>query len=395
MLALEPETGKEIWRYVAKEPVSKRGVAYWPGDKNYPPRILATTGTKIVALNAKTGTLVPAFGNEGILEITVPYDSPPIIYKGMAIVGANNGENPIGPPGDTRAYDVRTGKKLWSFHTIPQPGEVGHDTWEGDSWKNRAGVNTWGFTMTVDEQRGLVYMPLGGPSANFYGGDRKGANLFGNSIVAVEAATGKMKWYFQAIHHDIWDYDLPPAPGLIDIVQNGKKIPALAQVGKLGYMFILDRVTGKPVFGVEERPVPKSDVPGEWTSPTQPIPLKPPELSRHSFSMDDVVTAEDTTPEHARACQELIEKSGGISNSGPYTPYRYRPPGAPPHTTVVYPGSIGSNNWGGTATDPKLGYIFVNSQEPGSIGWIEKQPEGSHGALRQEQRLRSRSAAAF
>ena len=142
-------------------------------------------------------------------------------------------------------------------------------------------------------------------------------------------------------------------------------------------MFILDRVTGKPVFGVEERPVPKSDVPGEWTSPTQPIPLKPPELSHHSFIPEDIVTAEDTTPEHARACRELVEKSGGLSNSGPYTPYRYRPPGAPPKTTVVYPGSIGSNNWGGTATDPKLGYIFVNSQEPGSIGWIEKMPEGS------------------
>jgi len=379
VLALEPETGKEVWRYEAKKgaAVSKRGVAYWPGDKDYPARVLVPWGSKIVALNAKTGGLVPSFGTEGILETTVPYDSPPSIYKDMAIVGANNGENPIGQPGDSRAYDVRTGKQLWTFHTVPQPGELGHDTWEGDSWKGRAGVNTWGFTMTVDEQRGLVYMPLGGPSANFYGGDRPGANLFGNSVVAVDTATGKLKWYFQAIHHDIWDYDLPPAPGLIDIVQNGKKIPALAQVGKLGYMFILDRVTGKPVFGVEERPVPKSDVPGEWTSPTQPIPLKPPELSHHSFSPEDIVTAEDTTPEHARACQELVEKSGGLSNSGPYTPYRYRPPGSPPKTTVVYPGSIGSNNWGGTATDPKLGYIFVNSQEPGSIGWIEKMPEGS------------------
>ena len=327
--------------------LSKRGVAYWAGNKEYPARVLAPWGANIIALNAKTGALVPGFGNEGILDIKVPYDSPPTIYKDMAIVGANNGENPNGPPGDSRAYDVRTGKQLWSFHTVPQPGELGHDTWEGDSWKGRAGVNTWGFTMTVDERRGLVYMPLGGPSANFYGGDRKGANLFGNSVVAVDTATGKLKWYFQAIHHDIWDYDLPPAPGLIDLVKNGKKIPALAQVGKLGYMFILDRVTGKPVFGVEERPVPKSDVPGEWTSPTQPIPLKPPELSHHSFTVADVVTAEDTTPEHAAACQEVIEKSGGLSNSGPYTPYRYRPPGAPPKTTVVYPGSIGSNNWEG------------------------------------------------
>ena len=377
VVALEPETGKELWVYQSKDPMSKRGVSYWSGDKDSPPRILATSGTKIVALNPKNGQLVPAFGNEGILEITVPYDSPPIIYKDMAIVGANNGENPVGPPGDSRAYDVHTGKQLWDVHTIPQPGEPGHETWKDEGWKGRAGVNVWGFTMTVDEQRGLIYMPLGGPSANFYGGDRKGANLFGNSIIAVDSATGKIKWHFQAIHHDIWDYDLPPAPGLIDIVQNGRKIPALAQVGKLGYMFILDRVTGKPVFGVEEQPVPKSDVPGEESYPTQPIPLKPPEMSQHHFTMADVVTAEDTTPEHARACQELIEKSGGLSNAGPYTPYRYRAPGAPPKTTVVYPGSIGSSNWGGTATDPNLGYIFVNTQEPGSIGWIEKQPDGS------------------
>ena len=377
VLALEPETGKELWRYEAKEAVSKRGVSYWAGDRNSAARILATSGSKMIALNPKTGGLTPGFGKEGVLEMTVRYDSPPTIYKDMAIVGANNGENPIGPPGDSRAYDVRTGKKLWDFHTVPQPGEPGHETWDGDSWKDRAGVNTWGFAMTVDEQRGIVYMPLGGPSANFYGGDRKGANLYGNSTVAVDASTGKLKWYFQAIHHDIWDYDLPPAPGLIDIVQNGKTIPALAQVGKLGYMFILDRVTGKPVFGVEERPVPKSDVPGEESWPTQPFPLKPPEMSRHRFTLADVVTAEDTRPEHAKACQEVIEKSGGVSNSGPYTPYGYRAPGAPPKTTIVRPGSIGSSNWGGTATDPTLGYIFVNTQAPGSIGWIEKMPAGS------------------
>jgi quinoprotein glucose dehydrogenase len=377
VLALDPETGKEIWRYEAKAQVSKRGVSYWAGDKDSPPRILGTTDLYMFALDTKNGRLVPGFGNEGLVNMTVPYDSPPIIYKDMAIVGANNGENPHGPPGDSRAYDVRTGKKLWDFHSIPRPGEPGHETWQGDDWKGRAGVNVWGFTMTVDERRGIIYMPFGGPSANYYGGDRKGANLYGNSVVAVDAATGKMKWYFQTIHHDVWDYDMPPAPGLIDIVQNGKTIPALAQVGKMGYMFILDRVTGKPVFGVEERPVPKSEVPGEETSPTQPIPLKPPELSKHNFKIEDIVTAEDTTPEHAKACQEVVEKSGGVYNLGPYTTYPYRAPGAPPKSAVLYPGNIGSVNWGGTATDPQLGYVIVNTQEPGSIGWIEKQPEGS------------------
>ena len=373
VLALNAETGKEIWRYQSKVQVNKRGVAYWPGDPNVPARVLVTAGTKMLALNAQNGQLVPGFGNEGSVEMTVPYEGVPTIYRDIILVGASVGENPVGPPGNSRAYDARTGKKLWEFHSVPQPGEQGHETWEGDSWKHRSGVNVWGFSMTVDEARGLVYMPFGGPAANFYGGDRKGANLYGNALVAVDALTGKLKWHFQTIHHDIWDWDLPPAPGLIDVVQNGKTIPALAQATKSGWMFILDRVTGKPVFGVVERPVPKSDVPGEESWPTQPFPVKPPELSKHSYRAEDLVTAEDTNSEHAKACQDLVAKSGGVYNSGPYTPYLYRAPGAPPKSTVAFPGNIGSVNWGGTATDPKLGYVFVNSNESGGIGWIEKQ----------------------
>ena len=204
---------------------------------------------------------------------------------------------------------------------MPQPGEAGHETWLNDGWKGRSGTNVWAWQMTVDRQRGIVYMPIGGPASNYYGGDRPGANLFGNSVVAVDAETGKLKWYFQTVHHDLWDYDTPPAPVLLDITVNGKKIPAIAQIGKTGWMFILDRTNGKPVFGVEERKVTAGDVPGEWYSPTQPFPLKPPPLARMDYKPEDLVTAEDTTPEHAAACKALVEKSGGFYNTGPFTPF--------------------------------------------------------------------------
>ena len=396
VVALEADTGKEIWRYELKTgTASQRGVAYWPGDRNNPPRILFTTLHKMVALNANTGKPDPGFGNEGEMDMGVAFEGVATIYKNVLLVGANAmgpGERHIDPqgevtewpdhkPGDSRGYDARTGKKLWDFHTIPLPGETGHETWEGDSWKGRGGNNMWGVAMTVDEQRGIAYMPIGGPAANYYGGDRKGNNLFANSVVAVDATTGKLKWYFQTIHHELWDYDLPPEPALIDIVKDGRKIPAVAQTGKSGYMFILDRVTGKPVFGVEERPVPKGEVPGEWYSPTQPFPLKPPPLARVGFKPEDLVTAEDTTPEHAKACRDLVEKFG-IFNDGPFTPWPFHAEGAPPKTLVAFPGFVGGVNWGGTASDPKSGYIFVNTKDQAGAGWIQKNPKyGQEGQL--------------
>ena len=373
IVALEPETGKEMWSYpVTGTGLSRRGVAYWPGDVTNPPRIIFTAGRRLIGLNANTGKVDPGFGKEGEVDMTVAYSSVPTVFRNIVMVGANPGGEPIGPPGDGRAFDARTGAKLWDFHSVPQPGETGHNTWEGDSWKGRSGTNVWGFYLTVDEERGIAYLPVASPAANFYGGDRKGANLFGNSIVAVDAVTGKYKWHFQTIHHDIWDADPPAAPGLFDITVNGKKIPALAEVTKSGWMFILNRVTGEPVFGVEERPVPKSEVPGEETWPTQPIPLKPPALARVSFKADDLVTAADTTAEHAQACRELVEKNGGVINAGPYTPWPFRAEGGPVKSAVVFPGGTGGGNWGGTASDPATGYVFVHTMDDGLLGWVEK-----------------------
>ncbi len=218
-------------------------------------------------------------------------------------------------------------------------------------------------------------MAIGGPAANYWGGDRPGTNLFANSIVAVDVTTGKYKWHFQTVHHDLWDSDMPSPPVLVDIRQNGKTIPALASVGKTGWMFILDRTNGKPIFGVEERPVPKGDVPGEWYSPTQPFPLKPPALSRVDFNKEDMVTAKTRRRTRA-ACQELWDKSGGFYNAGPFTPFMFHEDGTPPKSTIQFPGGTGGVNWGGITADPKSGYLFVNAHDTSLVGWIEKKKPG-------------------
>jgi glucose dehydrogenase len=377
--ALDAATGKEIWHYdVPMAPT--RGVAYWPGDKDNPPRIIFTTfSRKMMALDAATGKLILTFGKDGVVDMEVGYNGVPTIYKNLVFLGASVGELPVGPPGDSRAYDAITGKLVWDFHTVPQPGEVGHDSWLNDGWKGRSGTNVWGWYMTVDPKTNTLFMPIGGPSPNYYGGDRPGNNLFGNSIVAVDGNTGKLKWYFQTIHHDLWDQDLPPGAALVDIKQNGKQVPALVVIGKTGLMFILNRDTGKPVFGVEERPVPKGDVPGEWYSPTQPFPLKPPPLARMSYKPEDIVTADDTTPEHAKACQDLLARSGGsLYNAGAFTGWLYHEDGAPPKTTIQFPGGTGGTNWGGTAIDPSNGYIFVQTHDMSLMGWIEKKKSGGN-----------------
>ena len=347
IVALEPETGKEIWKYDPKpNGREQRGLSYWPGDKATPARILLGTGDgRLIALDAKTGTPVPSFGDNGVVNLkagitdkfpkaTYSITSAPAIYRDMVIVGPATQEGPtLGPSGDPRAYDVRTGKLLWRFHTVPQPGEPGSDTWGPDGWKDRSGPSQWGH-ITVDVERGLLFAPIGNPADSFYGADRKGTNLYANSVVALEAATGKLRWYYQVVHHDIWDYDLSAPPTLLDVKRNGQTIPALAQITKMGLLFILDRTTGKPVFGVEERPVPKSDTPGEVSWPTQPFPLKPPPLARMTMTKDDITTR---TPEAHKFCSEWFSR---LRHEGPYTPFG-------PTPSLLLPGTMGGGNWGG------------------------------------------------
>lgn len=380
VVALEPESGKLIWEYkIDGSNASMRGVEYCAGDKSSPPEILfGTTDGKLVALNANTGKPVPGFGREGFVDMKAGINngfpsgqfslsSPPKVYKNVVITGARVQENPsLGFSGDTRGWDVHTGKLLWQFHSVPRPGETGHDTWEGDSWEKRSGTNVWGL-ISLDEKLGLVYLPYGAPTYDFYGADRKGANLFGDCLVALDALTGKLKWYFQGVHHDTWDYDFEAAPILMEINRNGTKIPALAEVSKQGLVYILDRRDGKPVFGVEERPVPKGDVPGEEYWPTEPFPVKPPPLARMSFKPDEIAKV---TQEQEQVCTELYKSDGGLHNDGPFT--RYGLTGS-----IVFPGTIGASNWHGASYNPDLGYLFVNIMELADIGKVEKRPEGS------------------
>jgi quinoprotein glucose dehydrogenase len=378
VVALDAATGKEIWQSVVTGGApSRRGVAYWAGDGTIPPRIFFMSGRRLIALDARTGRASNGFGQDGEIDIGVPYNSVPGLFRNVIVVGANTPPGTIGGIGNARAFDARTGARLWEFSSVAQPGSVGSDTWEGESWKGRLGANAWPFYFTLDEQRELLYLPLASPIPGAYGGDRTGANLFGNSVVAVNVQTGEYRWHFQTIHHDLWDHDPPAPPGLFDVVQNGRTIPALGLTTKSGYLYILNRETGRPIFGVEERPVPKSDVPGESSFPTQPIPVKPPALARVSYRAQDLVGAADTTPEHAKACADLIEKIGGVHNDGPFTPWRFRPPDVPPAATLVFPGGLGGANWGGTAFDPGSRFVFSATQDVGALGSVERAKEGS------------------
>jgi competence ComEA-like helix-hairpin-helix protein len=380
--ALEPETGAVVWKFEAPGIVSRRGLAYWPGDGGTPARLFSGAGDRMLSLDVKTGKPAIAFGESGYVDLKngiregavdgrIGLVSPPAVYKNIVITGGNNGEGSpsLGLYGDIRGWDAHTGKLLWSFHTVPRAGEPGVETWEGESWKNRSGTNMWSF-FTVDVERGLVFAPLGSPTSDFYGADRRGANLYGNSVVALDATSGQLKWYQQLVHHDLWDWDLPAAPTLIDVKRDGRTIPAVAVLTKMSTLFILNRETGEPIFGIEERPVPKSTVPGEESWPTQPFPIKPEPLARMTF--DPAKDFYSLTTEHAAYCRDLWQKHG-MYTKGPFTP-----PGLD-GTMVTFPSTLGGGNWNGLAYDANLGLVFTNVMNLGQVASMRLREDPATG----------------
>ena len=384
VFALAPETGKEIWRYDAGGPVGRRGAAYWPGTTEVPPRLFTGAGDgRMVALSARTGRVEMEFGDRGFVDLKsgvrgdvdgrLMLISPPAVYGNVVITGGSNGENEpsSGLYGDIRGWDARTGKLLWSFHTVPRAGEPGVETWEGESWRNRSGTNAWSY-LTVDVDRGIVFAPTGSPTSDFYGADRRGRNLYANSLVALDARTGALKWFQQLVHHDIWDFDLPAAPTLIDVTRGGRTIPAVAMITKMSTLFIFDRVTGEPVFGLEERAVPPSEIPGEATWPTQPFPVQPPPLARTAF--DPRTDFYTLTPEHEAYCKELWSKHD-MYPAVLFTPPRLE------KTMVMFPSTLGGGNWSGLSYDASRGLVFTNIMNLGQVARMERREDPKTGAV--------------
>ena len=379
LFALDAATGKELWRF---NPLRgggdhqalglNRGVVYWAdGDDR---RILYTTGSTLHAVNAREGKLVGSFGDGGRVDMKkglgrdaknlhLLANTPGIVFRDLLILGSSLGEGP-GPtaPGHIRAFDIRTGEIAWMFRTIPMPGEIGSDTWPPGVWKTSGGANNWSG-MTLDEQRGIVFAPTGSAAYDFWGGNRIGQNLFANCLLALDANTGKRLWHFQFVHHDVWDRDLPAPPNLLTVQRNGKSIAAVAQVTKSGHVFVFNRETGEPLFPIEERAVPKSDLQGESTWPTQPLPLKPEPFARQIFSADQIT---DVSPESRSTALEKFSKLR------PHTPF------APPSRegTIIFPGFDGGAEWGGAAVDPQ-GILYVNANE---MPWILTMVENKSNA---------------
>ena len=380
LFALDAETGEQRWvfdpqvaRDIRRSLHVNRGIASWSNGKSLR-LFLGDLQGRLWAIDASSGRPISDFGLEGRIDMKAGMGfpdshygltSPVAVCGDVLIAGSLVADGaPRGPSGDVRGLDARTGEVLWRFHTVPRPGEFGQETWEGDSWKDRGGTNAWSF-MSVDEERQLVFVPLTSPSYDYFGGDRKGANLFGNSLLALDCRTGKRQWHFQTVHHDIWDYDLPAQPILATLQRDGRDVPAVIQITKMGFVFVFHRETGEPLFPVEERPVPASTLEGEQTHPTQPFPVKPPSLARNSMTRDELT---DVTPESRAECLAITE--------GMKVDVRiYEPRGE--QGQVFFPGTNGGPNWGGGSFDPETGLLFVNTMDAGAFHRMVRRRPGA------------------
>ena len=360
VVALDARTGREVWNFDASrgEPIQRR--FRHRGVTLYKDRVFATYRHLLWALDRKTGKPIQAFGDDGRIDLRKglnrPYEtlsvsasSPGVIFEDMIVIGSTVPETLPGAPGDIRAFDANTGKMRWTFHTIPHPGEFGYDTWPPDAWKISGGANAWAG-LSVDPKLGMIFAATGSASFDFYGANRHGDNLFADCVIALDARTGKRIWHFQGVKHDLWDLDFPAAPSLVTVNRNGKPVEAVAQIAKTGFVFVLDRKTGAPLFPIEYRKVPASNLEGEKAAETQPFPLKPPPFTRQKFT-EDMVT--NRTPAAHAAVLEWLRKldSGGM----------FTPPGT--RGTVLMPGTDGGGEWGGAAFDPETGLLYVNSNE--------------------------------
>ncbi|MEN8788334.1 MAG: c-type cytochrome, partial [Flavobacteriaceae bacterium] len=382
LFAIKAATGEELWTFVpATADLTglglSRGLMHWEGKKNHQSRLLFTSGYSLYAVDAGTGVLIKSFGQEGSIDlrknlgrdpdkIPIVVTTPGVIYQDSYIIGCRTSESPGAAPGHIRSYNLITGDLEWTFHTIPQPGEYGYETWPAEAYKTSGGANNWAG-MALDEERGIVYVPTGSAAFDWYGGDRIGDNLFANCLIALNAENGERLWHFQMVHHDVWDRDLPAPPNLLMIQREDELIPAVAQITKSGHVFLFNRINGEPLFPIEEKPYPRTTLEGDTTSPTQPLPLKPKPFARQILREEDLYA-----PEELAFVDDFIDKDQNIdpptvrekfkqlNSNGQFIPIDTK-------GVVLYPGADGGAEWGGAAVDPRTGIMYVNSNE---MAWI-------------------------
>lgn len=371
LVAVNAMTGKEIWIHANLQGITRRGINYWENKDGKDKRLLFTLNNTLQAIDAITGKSITSFGTDGYVDMRKGLDRNPtsirrmqammpgVVFEDLIIMGSAPGEGFFSAPGYVRAYNVVTGKLAWTFHTIPKPGEFGYSTWPKNAYKYVGGTNVWS-EISIDEKRGIAYLPVGSPTYDYYGADRLGSNLFGNCLVALNARTGKRIWHFQTVHHDLWDYDLASAPQLITVNRNGKDIDAVAVATKHGFMFVFDRVTGKPIFPIEEKPFPASNMPGEKAWPTQPIPSVIPSFVRHK------VTKDMLNPSWSEEEKQKWYKRIDAAKSGLFIPPSDK------YETIMLPGALGGVNFGNTASYPSKGMMYILTQEYASVYKLER-----------------------